>query len=70
MIGDPRKKQLALTSGERKRCAIGVELISDPAVLMLDEPTSGLDSFKAQSICQLLNNLARTKGKTIVATIH
>jgi ABC-type multidrug transport system ATPase subunit len=69
-IGDPRKKMLSLTNGERKRCAIGVELVSDPSVLLLDEPTSGLDSFKAQSICQLLHNLARTKGKTVVSTIH
>lgn len=37
---------------------------------MLDEPTSGLDSFKARSICRLLNDLARKKGKTIVSTIH
>ena len=37
---------------------------------MLDEPTSGLDSFKARSICKLLYDLARKKGKTIVATIH
>ena len=67
-IGDWRKK--VLSGGERKRCSIGVELVSDPSVILLDEPTSGLDSFKAQSICQLLHNLARTKGKTIISTIH
>lgn len=37
---------------------------------MLDEPTSGLDSFKARSICKLLHDLARKKGKCIVSTIH
>jgi len=37
---------------------------------MLDEPTSGLDSFKARSICKLLHDLARMKGKTIISTIH
>jgi len=67
-IGDVRRK--ILSGGERKRASIGVELVSDPSIILLDEPTSGLDSFKAQSICALLNNLARTKGKTILATIH
>ena len=37
---------------------------------MLDEPTSGLDSFKARSICKLLHDLARKRGKCIVSTSH
>jgi ATP-binding cassette, subfamily G (WHITE), eye pigment precursor transporter len=67
-IGDVRRK--ILSGGERKRTSIGIELVSDPSLIMLDEPTSGLDSFKARSICRLLNDLARKKGKTIVSTIH
>ena len=58
-----------ISGGERKRTAIGVELITDPQVLLLDEPTSGLDSFKAFSIVKFLQQLAR-KGKTIISTIH
>lgn len=67
-IGSVHRK--VLSGGERKRTSIGVELVSDPALIMLDEPTSGLDSFKARSICKLLHDLARKKGKTIVSTIH
>lgn len=67
-IGSVHRK--VLSGGERKRCSIGVELVSDPSLIMLDEPTSGLDSFKARSICKLLHDLARRKGKTIVSTIH
>ena len=59
-----------LSGGERKRTSIGVELVSNPSCIMLDEPTSGLDSFKARSICKLLHDLARMKGKTIISTIH
>ncbi len=68
IIGHVLKK--TISGGERKRTSIGVELISDPSVVMLDEPTSGLDSFMARSICKLLEKLAHERGKTIISTIH
>lgn len=68
MVGSELKK--LISGGERKRTAIGVELITDPKVVLLDEPTSGLDSFTALRICKTLQKLARTRNKTIVSTIH
>jgi len=59
-----------LNFGERKRTSIGLELISDPSVIMLDEPTSGMDSFRAREIVALMHDLARNKGKTVCSTIH
>jgi ABC-type multidrug transport system ATPase subunit len=56
IIGSILKK--TISGGERKRTAIGVELITDPSMILLDEPTSGLDSFMAKSICRLLSKLA------------
>lgn len=67
ICGGPMLK--TISGGERKRTAIGVEMITDPQVLLLDEPTSGLDSFRAFSIVKFMQSLAR-KGKTVVATIH
>jgi len=67
VIGSAFRK--SLSGGERKRVAIGVELITDPSFILLDEPTSGLDSFKALKIVKILQDLAR-KGKTVIATIH
>lgn len=62
--------QKTISGGERKRISIGVEMITDPLILLLDEPTSGLDSFNAHRIVKLLHDFARKKGKTIISTIH
>jgi len=67
-VGDERKKYIS--GGERKRTSIGVELITDPQIILLDEPTSGLDSFTAVKIVKVLQKLARDQGKTIISTIH
>ena len=68
LVGSVLKK--TISGGERKRTAIGVELITNPQLVLLDEPTSGLDAFTAYKICKVLQTLARDKGKTIISTIH
>jgi len=52
LVGGPMMK--TISGGERKRVAIGVEMITDPQIVLLDEPTSGLDSFRAFSIVKFL----------------
>ena len=68
MVGSITKK--TISGGERKRTAIGIELITDPKLILLDEPTSGLDSFTTERIVKCLQGLARKRNKTIVCTIH
>jgi len=58
-----------ISGGEKKRVCIGIELMSDPCIIMLDEPTSGLDSFNAGVVIDLLLKQA-AKGRTIISTIH
>ena len=47
-----------ISGGERRRTSIGVELITEPALVLLDEPTSGLDSWTALRIGHILKRLA------------
>ena len=58
-----------ISGGEKKRTAIGIELISNPSILFLDEPTSGLDSFAAFQVVNILKALSAA-GRTIITTIH
>eukprot|EP00008_Paramoeba_atlantica_P007770 CAMPEP_0201489170 /NCGR_PEP_ID=MMETSP0151_2-20130828/21059_1 /ASSEMBLY_ACC=CAM_ASM_000257 /TAXON_ID=200890 /ORGANISM="Paramoeba atlantica, Strain 621/1 / CCAP 1560/9" /LENGTH=383 /DNA_ID=CAMNT_0047874663 /DNA_START=127 /DNA_END=1275 /DNA_ORIENTATION=- len=59
-----------VSGGERRRCSIGMELITRPSILLLDEPTSGLDSKSSRMIIETLKRLALSSGKTILMTIH
>ncbi|KFO12338.1 ATP-binding cassette sub-family G member 2, partial [Balearica regulorum gibbericeps] len=58
-----------VSGGERKRTNIGMELITDPAILFLDEPTTGLDASTANAVLLLLKRMA-IQGKTIIISIH
>mmetsp|Transcript_41324 Transcript_41324/g.54311 ORF Transcript_41324/g.54311 Transcript_41324/m.54311 type:complete len:655 (+) Transcript_41324:76-2040(+) len=58
-----------ISGGERKRTAIGVELVTGPSMMFLDEPTSGLDSTTALNLMTLLRKLADT-GTIFFASIH
>ena len=58
-----------LSSGEKKRVSVGMEMIHDPQIFLLDEPTSGLDSHSASVLVDLLKKIAAS-GRTVVTSIH
>ncbi|KAI1300199.1 ATP-binding cassette sub-family G member 1 [Halotydeus destructor] len=59
-----------LSGGQLKRLAIGLEIISNPDILILDEPTTGLDSANAVICTNLLKKLATEKSMAVLAIIH
>lgn len=59
-----------ISGGERKRVAIGMDLLHDPRLIFMDEPTSGLDAFQALNVMSTLKDLAVKRGRTIVASVH
>jgi ABC-type multidrug transport system ATPase subunit len=67
IVGD--NKTRGISGGEKKRLSIGLELLSDPSVIIADEPTTGLDSFQAEKVMKVLRQLAQS-GRTVICTIH
>lgn len=67
VVGDLLMK--GISGGEAKRTAVGVELISNPRMIVLDEPLSGLDSFNAFSLITALRSLAETHVPVLM-TVH
>lgn len=58
-----------LSTEQRKRLTIAVELVANPSIIFMDEPTSGLDARAAAVVMRTVRNTVDT-GRTVVCTIH
>ncbi len=69
---DPLADRLVVTlsGGEQQRAVLARALAQQPRVLFLDEPTAALDLGHAQQVLDLLDQLRRQDGLTVVSTLH
>jgi ABC-type multidrug transport system ATPase subunit len=58
-----------LSTEQRKRLTIAVELVANPSIIFMDELTSGLDARAAAIVMRTVRNTVDT-GRTVVCTIH
>ena len=67
-VGDATHR--GISGGEKRRLAVGCELLGDPALLIADEPTTGLDSHQAERVVRLVRHTAASLNIPAVATLH
>jgi len=66
MLYKPQK----LSGGQRQRVAIGRALVNRPRLILADEPTAALDKATGRQVVDLLRELAKNEGCTILIVTH
>jgi putative ABC transport system ATP-binding protein len=59
-----------LSGGQKQRVAIARALAGNPALIMADEPTAALDSQNGHAVIELLRQLAKEGGRTVLLVTH
>ncbi len=59
-----------LSGGQRQRLALGIAILNNPRILLLDEPTTGLDPTSRREIWNILMNLKKKGGTSMILTTH
>ena len=63
-------KPNALSGGEQQRVAIARAVVNHPAILLADEPTGNLDTENSKAVLEILRDLNRRTGQTILMITH
>jgi len=70
LAGREKNRPAGLSGGERQRVAIARALANDPPVLLADEPAGRLDSVSGRRVLELIDELRRQRGLTVVLVTH
>jgi putative ABC transport system ATP-binding protein len=59
-----------LSGGQEQRVSIARAIVSDPQIILADEPTGDLDAGSAREIMEILKQLNKNLGKTVIIVTH
>lgn len=70
LAGQMKKKTGKYSRGMRQRLGLADVLIKNPEIIILDEPTSGIDPAGVQEFIELIRQLSRKEGLTVLFSSH
>ncbi|MRG93785.1 ABC transporter ATP-binding protein [Polyangium spumosum] len=70
LVRDADRALRGFSTGMAQKVGLAQALINEPRVLLLDEPTSGLDPLGRHELLELLRELARDRGVTVLFSSH
>jgi len=59
-----------MSGGQNQRVAIARAMANDPSIIFADEPTGNLDTVSSANVQNILGNLSRRKGRTVLVVTH
>ena len=59
-----------MSGGQKQRVAIARALIANPKIILADEPTGALDAKTTLEVMDLLKQVNREEGKTVIIVTH
>lgn len=70
-VGHKAKSKVTdLSEGEKQRVSIARALVNNPAVILADEPTSALDDVNCNAVIEMLQEVSKEAGSTLLVVTH